>query len=265
MNPLEYIQQYTKQIGEAAIVLKQLGQVKHPLPNLESLDEIKRNLLLIHPADITAKLAWEDNVESKRKFIIDSLRGFLEIDAGVGAVMIDGVEYDYWDGMNEKLAALDKAEVEAYTNLIVGISNIIHDSTNGMRNDINYLFNEVIFEDRNVLADTAEVRHDEAGALNLPAELDTERARKYFKRAIDAGFMCKTDSGYKWLYGGSNGQVRLGYFISKTYGSGRRVNKLERLFDVQKLSASITQAETYNGHRADVLEWRTEIDTMLSD
>lgn len=115
------------------------------------------------------------------------------------------------------------------------------------------------------LTNTADVPHDEVAELDLPAELDTERARKYFKRAIDAGFMCKTDSGYKWLYGGSNGQVRLGYFISKTYGSGRRVNKLERLFDVQKLSASITQAETYNGHRADVLEWRTEIDTMLSD
>ena len=115
------------------------------------------------------------------------------------------------------------------------------------------------------LTNIAEARHDEAGALNLPAELDTERARKNFPKAIEAGFMCKTDSGYKWLYGGSNGQVRLGYFISKTYDHGRPINKLERLFNVQKLSSSISQAETYNGKRADVLEWRTKIDTILSD
>lgn len=167
MNPLEYIQQYIKPIGEAAIVLKQLGQANHPLPSLEALENMKDKLLLIHPADVTVKLAWEDGVETKRRFIIDGLKGFVDIDAGIGAVMIDGVEYEYWDGMNKKLAALDKDkdEVKAYTNLVVAISYIVHDSTNGMRKDINYLFNDKIFEDRNVLADTTDVPHDEVAEL----------------------------------------------------------------------------------------------------
>lgn len=172
MNPLEYIQQYTKPLSEAANMLRQLASPLMPLPSMEHLQSIKDRLLEIHPADVTAKLAWEDKVESKRRFIIDGLQGFLNIDAGIGAVLIDGVEYDYWDGMNDKLAVLDKAEVEAYTNLIVAISNIIHDSTNGMRNDINYLFNEIVFEDRNMLASNPDA-HRVDDSLNLPSDFNS--------------------------------------------------------------------------------------------
>lgn len=153
-------------------MLRQLASPLMPLPSMEHLQSIKDRLLEIHPADVTAKLAWEDKVESKRRFIIDGLQGFLNIDAGIGAVLIDGVEYDYWDGMNDKLAVLDKAEVEAYTNLIVAISNIIHDSTNGMRNDINYLFNEIVFEDRNMLASNPDA-HRVDDSLNLPSDFNS--------------------------------------------------------------------------------------------
>lgn len=205
MNPLEYIQQYTKPLSEAANMLRQLASPLMPLPGMEHLQSIKERLLEIHPADVTAKLAWEDKVESKRRFIIDGLQGFLNIDAGVGVVLIDGVEYDYWDGMNDKLAMLDKAEVEAYTNLIVAISNIIHDSTNGMRHDINYLFNEIVFEDRNILATNPDA-HRVDDSLNLPPDLNTERARKYFQRAIDAGFIRRTAQGLEWIKSGKVGE-----------------------------------------------------------
>lgn len=261
MNPLEYIQQYTKPLSEAANMLRQLASPLMPLPSMEHLQSIKDRLLKIHPADITAKLAWEDKVESKRRFIIDGLQGFLNIDAGVGAVLIDGVEYDYWDGMNDKLAMLDKAEVEAYTNLIVAISNIIHDSTNGMRTDINYLFNEIVFEDRNILASNPDAQRVD-DSLNLPPELNTERARKYFQRAIEAGFMAKTNSAYKWLFGGNKGQARLAYFCGKVYSNPYPISQLEVIFNVKNLSASITQS-TYEAKRADVIRWRAEIDRIF--
>ena len=34
---------------------------------------------------------------------------------------------------------------------------------------------------------------------NLPPELDTPRAREYFKKAQEAGFIAKTSTGYKWV------------------------------------------------------------------
>lgn len=96
----------------------------------------------------------------------------------------------------------------------------------------------------------------------LPKELDTDKARKYFAKAVEAGYMEKTANGYKWLYGNNKGQVRLGYFCAKVYDSPRPINKLEEIFNVKKLSASITNAE-YDVKRADVIKWREEMDKTL--
>lgn len=221
-------------------MLRQLASPLMPLPSMEHLQSIKDRLLEIHPADVTAKLAWEDKVESKRRFIIDGLQGFLNIDAGICAVLIDGVEYDYWDGMNDKLAVLDKAEVEAYTNLIVAISNIIHDSTNGMRNDINYLFNEIVFEDRNMLASNPDA-HRVDDSLNLPSDLNTERAIKYFQRAIDAGLIRRTAQGLEWIKSGNVGEgvnAQAALFCGMVY-CGDKVKSSKYGGDKWKVSKSI--------------------------
>ena len=73
-------------------------------------------------------------------------------------------------------------------------------------------------------------------------EQETEREKEYFSRAIMAGFMEKTCNGYRWLFGGNRGQARLGYFCHKVYSQPRPINRLEKLFNVSKLSASITNA-----------------------
>jgi len=38
----------------------------------------------------------------------------------------------------------------------------------------------------------------DVGAFKLPTELDTAEAREVFQKAIEAGLMSKTASGYKW-------------------------------------------------------------------
>ncbi|MDD4822142.1 MAG: hypothetical protein PHI48_06250 [Bacteroidales bacterium] len=100
----------------------------------------------------------------------------------------------------------------------------------------------------------------------LPSELDTEKARKYFTKAIEAGYIKRNNSGYKWEYGGNKGQVRLGYFCSKVYDTQPRpINKLETTFGVKKLSASITSA-SYDAKTASVKQWKKEInDTIFND
>lgn len=88
----------------------------------------------------------------------------------------------------------------------------------------------------------------------LPAELNTERAKKYFPRAIAAGYM---DNG-KWI----KSQVRLAYFCSRVYSNPRPINALEDYFGFKKLSASITQAEIAP-KRSDVIRWRKEMDDSI--
>lgn len=107
-----------------------------------------------------------------------------------------------------------------------------------------------------------EHREQKQQSVQLPPELDTEEARKYFAKAINIGYMKKEGNGYRWLFGGNKGQVRLGYFCNKVYTSPRPINKLEQIFGVKKLSASITNADI-EATRADVKKWRDEIDSNI--
>jgi len=90
----------------------------------------------------------------------------------------------------------------------------------------------------------------------------TDRAKKYFDKAIAVGYMAETETGYKWLFGGNKGQVRLGYFCYKVFTQPRPINELERLFGVKKLSASITNAEC-NAKRNDVIQWKNEMNNKI--
>lgn len=98
-------------------------------------------------------------------------------------------------------------------------------------------------------------KHDE---LVLPVELDTEQFRKYLAKAINVRYVRKEGSGYKWIFGGNKGQSRLGYFCNKAFTPPRPINKLEQIFGVKKLSASISNAEI-EAKRADVKRWRNEM------
>lgn len=106
----------------------------------------------------------------------------------------------------------------------------------------------------------------------LPLELDTDRARKYFAIAVDANYMEKNDTGYKWLFGGKRGgKARLAYFIERIYcltatdkiqADKRRL--LERLFGVERLDRALQQnADT--GKSQTVKNWRAQIDNLFTD
>lgn len=100
----------------------------------------------------------------------------------------------------------------------------------------------------------------------LPSELDTERARKYFPRAINAGWM-KPDSGtrgFKWEFGGPRGgKARLGYFVWKVYCPTNKEkmpeNAINKLFGVNRIGSSITQL--FDAQKPQ--KWKGEIDSLF--
>lgn len=91
---------------------------------------------------------------------------------------------------------------------------------------------------------------------------ENKQAQKYFSRAIEAGYMQQTDYGFKWVFGGNRGQIRLGYLCFKAFAEQRPINDLEALFGVKKLSSSITQA-SYKAERSDVKAWRKEMEDKI--
>lgn len=88
-----------------------------------------------------------------------------------------------------------------------------------------------------------------------------ERIASYCEKAIQAGFMEKTDSGYRWIYGGDRGKVRLAYFIKKIYSVLERIpyKKLESLFDVRRLDTSVQQL----ANRKSPQDWEEKIDKIF--
>ena len=102
------------------------------------------------------------------------------------------------------------------------------------------------------------------GALNLPSELDTERARKYFAKAIEAKYIKVTDNGMQWMFGGERGnKVRLGYFIQKVFcpNNTERIPEkaINKLFGVDRIGSAISQIASAKKPQ----KWRKEIDDLF--
>ena len=91
-------------------------------------------------------------------------------------------------------------------------------------------------------------------------EPQPEPKQRYFNKAIEKGFMGKTESGYNWLFGS---KASLGYFIIKIHGSNEQIpfKHLEELFGVKRLDRAVSQL-------ADVTKpqkWRAEIDKLIEE
>ena len=82
----------------------------------------------------------------------------------------------------------------------------------------------------------------------VPQELQSEQARIYFSRAIDAGLMEETARGYRWL----KTNVLLAYFaeeMAKRFGIYKKWKTFERLFNKENLSNSKQTWLKENGYK----------------
>ena len=99
----------------------------------------------------------------------------------------------------------------------------------------------------------------EESNLMLPEELDTPMARKYFRVALEKGWMEKTETGFKW----TQSKVELAYFCFKIYCPNRTEqfpeSTLNRLFGVNRLQSALYQMEG----AAKPQKWKGAIDCVF--
>lgn len=99
-------------------------------------------------------------------------------------------------------------------------------------------------------------------AENQPQEPSTDRAKKAFAAAVDAGFMEKTDTGYKWKYNRGS-KVSLAYFLVKVYSpdntSQTPYTALGGVFGVSRLDSAADKA--FNAKNPQL--WRSKLDELL--
>ena len=98
----------------------------------------------------------------------------------------------------------------------------------------------------------------------IPQELNTDRAKEIFAKAVKAGYMEKTATGYKGLYN-SGSKASLAYFIMQVFSPDNTkqipFKALGQLFDVTRLDRALDQAATAKKPQ----QWRGAIDNLLKD
>ena len=99
---------------------------------------------------------------------------------------------------------------------------------------------------------------------NKQPQQETEREKKYFAKAIEAGLMEKDGDSYRWLH--NNGlKASLGYFLNRVFNPKGTAQipckRLGVLFGVTRLDTVIYQALNPNKPQ----KWRTEIDNLFDD
>lgn len=115
-----------------------------------------------------------------------------------------------------------------------------------------------------------QVNEPNGNGIQLPKDLDTPKARKYFALAIEKQYMTIDNGKYRWI--GTckiTNNSELSYFLGKIYnyvhtdngnaGMSFPQESLNNLFGVKRLYQSLTQV--YNAKKKQ--PWRSRIDAMF--
>lgn len=100
----------------------------------------------------------------------------------------------------------------------------------------------------------------------LPADMDTERARKYLHKAEDAGLITKTSTGYRWTSILGRGQLaQLAYFCNRIYCPNNTETlpetSINLFFGVSRVGSALTQVQNAKKPQ----KWRKAIDCIFED
>ena len=95
----------------------------------------------------------------------------------------------------------------------------------------------------------------------LPGELNTDRARKCFRKAVENGFMVIDDGRYKWKDETRGSRAKLAYFCEQVYCHNRIIGTLPEqalnwYFNVNRLGSAISAL--YDAKKPQA--WRSKID-----
>lgn len=130
--------------------------------------------------------------------------------------------------------------------------------------EIEYITEHIGLGQKSGKADVIKNRLSSEWQAKLKLQQETEREKKYFAKAIEAGLMEKDGDSYRWLH--NNGlKASLGYFLNRVFNPKGTAQipckRLGVLFGVKRLDTVIYQAVNPKKPQ----KWRTEIDDLFDD
>lgn len=124
--------------------------------------------------------------------------------------------------------------------------------------------NDIKLEKENIRELPKPVKESTEETMLLPEELNTERARKYFTKAIECKYMEKTENGYRWLYDNGS-KVSLAYFCNDVF-CPNNIEKLpetslNKLFNITRLGSALYQI--YNAKKPP--KWKRGLEEFFAE
>lgn len=172
----------------------------------------------------------------------------------------NGVSYNYATAVIDELTQEDRGKIHDMCVLKAAVSRDFPPIRYDLSRLAEYIKQNYTFNDERTTIKTI--------PLTAQQDIMTDRAKKYFEKAIGAGYMEKAGSGYKWTFPISRGaKAALCYFIMKVYSPNPRSTKtihykaLEQLFSVKRLDSAT--GAMWNAKNPQ--EWRGDIDSLFND
>lgn len=189
---------------------------------------------------------------------------------------VEGVRHELYSLDTEPLKRFCRDIEQRYTPLydeeIFGTNNrelcSLLTETHGKGSEaMMHNLNEIAHINNIIVGDVCSIIDELQPQRQAPQEPSTERAKKAFKLALEAGYLEETDTGYRWLYlnGRRGSDTSLGYFLLKVYDPDNTseipMTALQGLFGVKRLDRATSRAINVQKPQ----RWRAAIDELLKE
>ena len=131
--------EFRDKITNAINVLIRLDSEYYALPELKTLQgtltELEKNC---QPADVIIDIVADNDYLQHRDLYVIPLQPLFKCSFGVGCAIVDGVKYDWWDGLNNRLECqgYNENEIMEYTEVTNKITSFVRESLRGLKKDL---------------------------------------------------------------------------------------------------------------------------------
>ena len=139
MANIKKLIEFRDKITNVVNVLIRLDNIHYPLPELETIQDTLTELEKdCQPADVIIDIVADNDYLQHRDLYVFPLQSLFKCSFGVGCAIVDGVKYDWWDGLNNRLERQGHSgkEIEKYVEATNRITSFVRDALRGLKEDM---------------------------------------------------------------------------------------------------------------------------------
>lgn len=116
-----------------------MDNIYYPLPELgtlqDTLTELEKDC---QPADVIIDIVADNDYLQHKNLYVIPMQPLFECEFGIGCAIVDGVKYDWWDGLNDRLERQghSEKEIEEYAEATNRITSFVRESLRGLKKDL---------------------------------------------------------------------------------------------------------------------------------